>query len=116
MYIIPPQYDDTAPTSASQLSHGNKTTSTKVAIAVALAKQRQDKIEATNYMLRKRRALAQLSKSEELFEEYRETECKRRQSKTLNDEDASFLSTLKYSTCVHEMTKQRIRSLQKSIE
>ena len=40
MYIIPPQYDDTAPTSASQLSHGKKTTSTKVAIAIAMAKQR----------------------------------------------------------------------------
>lgn len=85
-------------------------------MGVEMGKIRQDNLALKNFMIKQQRAIEQLRKSEELFVEYRETECKRRQSKTLYEYDPSFLSTLKYSTCVHAMTKQRIRSLQKSIE
>ncbi len=115
LYITPPQFYETPSFSSAQISHGKKTFS-KADIAVATAKRKQGQIEATNFMLKKQRALEQLRKSEELFVQYREVECKRRQAKTLNDKDSAFLSTLKYSTCIHEMTKQRINSLQKSIE
>ena len=50
-----------------------------------------------------------------IFEQYRELECSRLK-KHFIDPNTPLLSEYKYKICLYDMTKQRIKSLQKSIE
>ena len=53
--------------------------------------------------------------STQIFEQYRELECRRLKEHFVNP-DAPLLAEYKYKICLYDMTKQRIQSLQKSIE
>ncbi|PCK00493.1 MAG: hypothetical protein COA45_01555 [Zetaproteobacteria bacterium] len=54
-------------------------------------------------------------KSTIIFEQYRELECNRLKQHFI-DPNAPSLSEYKYKICLYDMTNQRIKSLQKSIE
>lgn len=63
--------------------------------------------------LNKYRHLSHLTKSKELFEEYREIECKRQKTISgASNFEAAFIEKL----CLYDMTNQRIDALQSSIK
>ena len=73
------------------------------------------KVKMTTYDRKKQEIMRQHEESKALFEKYRDVECKRHKAK-IDDEDRRYERAFVEKICRYEMTLQRIKSLQKSIE
>ncbi len=128
VYILPPKLETIEPTAGiSTPTFTPKTPEEERShriLQLAKKKLEAKKIEQQELQLafklrkyndKKIMLVDQLKKSINLFEKYRDLECDRQRSRIENDK-STYEATYAYKICLYEMTSQRIKSLQKSLE
>ncbi len=106
-YLPPPKLKEYVPPKSKKKA--NEEEEIKKAEQQAL----RNKKRMEQYKAHKRKLVSKFKKSIDFFEVYRDAECLRREERFKLQKDAK-MAALTEQVCLHELTKQRIRSMEAS--